>query len=112
MILALKYPLMQLSPMFTGAAGSPLTATIRSSFTATMIPQPAPQNRQTDLSHFHPISAFSAIARRSCVTVIPAAVAAAAAAVVLMNSAIDNNMPAPVPGQVPFLLAMAEPDQG
>ena len=92
---------MQFRPMLTGAAGSPFTATIRSSLVATMMPQPVPQKRHTDLSHFQPISAFSAIARSSSGTLIPTAVAAATAAVVLMNSLLDNDMAAPFRGLRP-----------
>ena len=58
-IFALKYPLIQLRPLLTGAAGSPLTATILSFLVATIIPHPVPQKRQTDLSHLQSPSAFS-----------------------------------------------------
>ena len=51
---------MQLRPRFTGAAGSPLTATILSLRVAIMMPQPVPQKRQTDLSHFQSFSVSSA----------------------------------------------------
>src|SRR3990172_5736163 len=92
MIFALKYPLMQFSPIFTGAAGSPLTATIVSFLVATINPQPVPQNLQTDLSHFHPAAAVFAAASRLSGTLIPAAVAAATAAVVFRSSLLDSAM--------------------
>ena len=85
-ILALKYPLIQFKPRFTGAAGSPLTATICSSFVATIIPQPVPQNLQTDLSHFQPPSASFAAAKALLGNAIPTALAALAAAAVFKNS--------------------------
>ena len=74
---------MQLSPRFTGAAGSPLTATILLSFVATIIPQPVPQKRQAALSqrHFSGSWALSVLG-----TAIPATLAALAMAVFLMKS--------------------------
>ena len=62
MIFALKYPLIQLSPLLTGAAGSPFTATIFPALVANIIPQPVPQNLHAALSHLQPVSAVLAFA--------------------------------------------------
>ena len=83
MILALKYPLIQLRPRFTGAAGSPFVATILPSFLAIIIPQPVPQNLQTALSHFH---SSSCAPNTGLGTLRPATLAALAIAVFLIKS--------------------------
>ena len=77
---------MQLRPLFTGAAGSPLTATILSSLVATIIPQPVPQKRHTDLSHLQPLSASLCAACSPIGMDIPTAVATDAAAEFFKNS--------------------------
>ena len=78
---------MQFRPRFTGAAGSPFTATILPSFVATIIPQPVPQKRQTALSHRQPPAGAPGLAAESFLgSVIPTAVAAAAIAVVFTKS--------------------------
>src|SRR5512135_1439255 len=94
---------MQLRPIFTGATGSPFTATILSLFVATMMPQPVPQNLHTDLSHFHPASVCFAAASISLGTLIPAAVAAATAAAVLRNSLLESDMATPPLSFQPFI---------
>src|SRR5208337_1318267 len=83
---------MQLSPAFTGAAGSPFTATIISFFVATIMPQPVPQNLHTALSHFQPASVFFTMPNSSSGTIMPAAVAAETAAVILRNSLLDSDI--------------------
>ncbi len=89
-IFALKYPLIQLSPLFTGAAGSPLTATIFPSFVAIMIPHPVPQNLQAALSHLHPACAVFDAACKVAGTVIPTAAAAEAAAELFKKSLLES----------------------
>ena len=76
---------MQFRPRFTGASGSPFTATILPSFVATMIPQPVPQNLQAALSQRQPFSA-SLAALSELGTAIPALAQAALAAALFMNS--------------------------
>jgi hypothetical protein len=77
---------MQLRPRLTGDSGSPLTATTLPSRVAIMIPQPTPQKRHTDLSHFQPSSSAFALARASSGTQIPRLLATEAATAVLMKS--------------------------
>jgi len=85
-ILALKYPLIQFRPRLTGAAGSPLTATILPSLVASMIPHPVPQKRQGALSQRQPASPCAAAARASSGTAMPTALAAATAAELFKKS--------------------------
>ncbi len=77
---------MQLSPLFTGACGSPLVATTRPSRVPTRIPQPVPQKRHTPLSHDTPASAAAACARAVSESGIPAVAAVTAAMPCFMNS--------------------------
>ena len=76
--------------MFTGASGSPLTATIMSFLVAIMIPHPVPQKRQTALSHRHSASVSFAAAFKSSGTAMPIAAAALTAAVVFRKSLLDT----------------------
>ncbi len=77
---------MQLSPRFTGASGSPLTATICPPLVAIWMPQPVPQKRQTPLSQLQPASAAFACASASWLTVMPTVAAVAAAIPDFMNA--------------------------
>ena len=77
---------MQFKPLFTGALGSPFTATIFPSFVATMIPHPVPQNLQTALSHLHDFSASFDLADKEDGTLMPIAEQAEAAAALLIKS--------------------------
>src|SRR5512133_2681982 len=83
---------MQLSPLFTGACGSPLVATILPSLTPTSTPQPVPQKRQGALPHLSPLLSTAASA-----TDLPpvAAARAAAAALALMKSRLLRFITAP-----------------
>src|SRR6266571_2622499 len=87
-----KYPLMQFSPRFTGAAGSPLVATIRPFFTPTSTPQPTPQKRHGAFPQVMPASAASAPSGRHRLPP-PATAKAAAAALAFRNLRLVQSIP-------------------
>ena len=87
--------MIQLSPLFTGAAGSPFTATILPFFVAIIIPHPVPQNRHAALSHLQPAWAVSEAALRLLGTLIPTAAAAEAAAELLRKSLLESAILSP-----------------
>src|SRR6185369_13197621 len=81
---------MQLNPLLTGAAGSPLVAIILPSLTPTSTPHPVPQKRQGALPHVIPASAASDSFGFN--TAAPAAANAAAAAVAFRKSRLESPM--------------------
>ena len=77
---------MQFKPRFTGASGSPLTATILPSLVAIIMPQPVPQNLHAALSQRQPFSASLPAALRLEGSAIPALAHAAVAAALFIKS--------------------------
>ena len=77
---------MQFRPRFTGASGSPLTATILPSLVAIIIPQPVPQNLHAALSQRQPFSAAFCAAAIELGSAIPALAQAAEAAALFIKS--------------------------
>src|SRR6266702_4611832 len=89
-----KYPLMQLSPRFTGAAGSPLVAIILPFFTPTSTPHPTPQKRHGAFPQVMPASAASPPSGSSRHRLPPPAAAkAAAAALAFRNLRLVHSIP-------------------
>ena len=86
-ILERKYPLTQLSPLFTGASGSPCVATTLPFWVPTNTPHPVPQKRQGAFSHLILVASLLAIMLLAeAGNAMPAAVAAAAIACAFINS--------------------------
>src|SRR5512133_545747 len=84
---------MQLSPLLTGACGSPLVATILPSLTPTSTPHPVPQKRQGALPHLILASAASASTAHSGLSAdAPAAANAAAAALAFKKSRLESSI--------------------